>query len=259
MKPLLGSETGDSVLRAGYSMGYNRPGTSDFTGAIADNPGVSLSANRNHALDNLGSPGTIFLRNAADLGPPANMPVTRVYPMTDVITGDITVFEPGPAGALRADLDGRLAAQGRQQHGRRSALRRLQVAAVLADLQLQRNQHRRERVPERVQGGAGQPGGEPGRGPREHVCVHRRGRHVAAADLPRALQRASGIRSRNHRQLHRDELDEHDVPRLPGRSTTRRRTASRTPATIGSSATTRSATTRSLPACPSTSGRRIPT
>ncbi len=95
MKSLLGSETGDSVLRAGFSMGYNRPGTSDFTGAIANNPGVSLSANRNHALNNLGSPGTIFLRNSADVGPPANMPVTRVYPMTDVITGDITVFEPG--------------------------------------------------------------------------------------------------------------------------------------------------------------------
>jgi hypothetical protein len=76
-------------------MGYNRPGTSDFTGAIANNPGVSLTANRNHALGNLGTPGSIFLRNRADVGPPANMPTTRVYPMTDVITGDITVFEPG--------------------------------------------------------------------------------------------------------------------------------------------------------------------
>ena len=92
---LLGKDAGDSVLRAGYSMGYNRPGTSDFTGAIANNPGVSLSANRNHALGNLGTPGSIFLRNRADVGPPANMPTTRVYPMSDVITGDITVFEPG--------------------------------------------------------------------------------------------------------------------------------------------------------------------
>ena len=95
MKPLLGSENGDSVLRAGFSMGYNRPGTSDFTGAIDDNPGIALTANRNHALNNLGTPGTIFLRNPADIGPPANMPASRVYPMTDVITGDITVFEPG--------------------------------------------------------------------------------------------------------------------------------------------------------------------
>ena len=92
---ILGKESGDSVLRAGYSMGYNRPGTSDFTGAISNNPGVSLSANRNHALNNLGSAGTIFLRNRSDVGPPANLPVTRIYPMTDVFTGDITVFEPG--------------------------------------------------------------------------------------------------------------------------------------------------------------------
>jgi hypothetical protein len=92
---LLGRESGDSVLRAGASMGYNRPGTSDFTGAIASNPGVSLSANRNHALSNLGTPGTILLRNRGDLGPPANLPSERIYPLSDVFTGDITVFEPG--------------------------------------------------------------------------------------------------------------------------------------------------------------------
>jgi len=95
LNTLLGGENGDSVLRAGYSMGYNRPGTSDFTGAIDDNPGISLSANRNHALGNLGAPGTIFLRNPADLGPPADLPTTRNYPLSDVITGDITVFDPG--------------------------------------------------------------------------------------------------------------------------------------------------------------------
>jgi hypothetical protein len=82
LKSIFGSETGDSVLRGGFSMGYNRPGTSDFTGAMAANPGVSLTANRSAALGNLGSPGSILLRNRADLGPPANMPVTRVYPMT---------------------------------------------------------------------------------------------------------------------------------------------------------------------------------
>ena len=92
LSSILGRETGDSVLRAGFSMGYNRPGTSDFTGAIANNPGVSLSANRNHALNNLGSPGSIFLRNG--VAPPPNMPTERVYPLSDVFTGDITVFDP---------------------------------------------------------------------------------------------------------------------------------------------------------------------
>jgi hypothetical protein len=94
LKPLVGRESGDSVLRAGFSMGYNRPGTSDFTGAIDDNPGIALTANRSAALGNLGTPGSIFLRNRADVGPPPNMPTTRVYPMSDVITGDVTVFDP---------------------------------------------------------------------------------------------------------------------------------------------------------------------
>jgi Carboxypeptidase regulatory-like domain len=91
---ILGKESGDSVLRGGYSMGYNRPGTSDFTGAIEDNPGVALTADRSHSLGNLGTPGSILLRNRGDMGPPANLPLTRVYPMSDVITGDVTVFDP---------------------------------------------------------------------------------------------------------------------------------------------------------------------
>ena len=90
---VLGREEGDSVIRGGYTMGYNRPGMSDFTGAIDDNPGIALTATRNHALGNLGTPGSILLRNSADLGAPPGLPVTRVYPMSDVVTGDITIFD----------------------------------------------------------------------------------------------------------------------------------------------------------------------
>jgi hypothetical protein len=90
---VFGAQEGDSVLRGGYTLGYNRPGMSDFTGTIDDNPGIAQTANRNHTLGNLGTPGTIFLRNPADLGPPAFAP-TRQYPMTDVVTGDILAFDP---------------------------------------------------------------------------------------------------------------------------------------------------------------------
>jgi hypothetical protein len=90
---MFGSEEGDSVLRAGYTLGYNRPGMSDFTGQIDDNPGIAQTASRNHTIGNLGTPGTIFLRNPADLGPPP-FSVTRQYPMTDVVTGDILSFNP---------------------------------------------------------------------------------------------------------------------------------------------------------------------
>jgi hypothetical protein len=89
---LLGQAEGDSVLRAGYTLGYNRPGTSDFTGTIDDNPGISQSASRNHTLGNLGTPGSILFRNRGDLGPPA-FETTRTYPMVDVVTGDIVAFD----------------------------------------------------------------------------------------------------------------------------------------------------------------------
>ena len=91
---IAGRNEGDSVVRAGYTLGYNRPGTSDFTGSIDDNPGVSQTANRNHTLANLGTPGSILFRNRADLGPPPNLPTTRAYPMSEIITGDARVFEP---------------------------------------------------------------------------------------------------------------------------------------------------------------------
>jgi Carboxypeptidase regulatory-like domain len=88
---IFGTQEADSVIGAGYSLGYNRPGMSDFTGEIDDNPGVQISANREQALGNLGAPGSVFVRNPAQLGPPA-IPLTRVYPMTDVITGDVHIF-----------------------------------------------------------------------------------------------------------------------------------------------------------------------
>ena len=90
---IFGRTEGDSVLRAGYTLAYDRPGMSDFATAIDDNPGIAQNADRNNTLGNLGTPGTILLRNRADLGPPP-FPTTRVYPMTDVVTGDIMTFEP---------------------------------------------------------------------------------------------------------------------------------------------------------------------
>jgi hypothetical protein len=93
LKALFGGNEGDSVLRAGYTLGYNRPGMSDFTGTIDNNPGIAQTASRNHDIGNLGDPGTILLRNPAQLGPPA-FSTTRQYPLTDVVTGDITTFDP---------------------------------------------------------------------------------------------------------------------------------------------------------------------
>lgn len=82
---------GDSVIRAGFSVAYQRPGMSDFTGGIDDNPGLSQSANRNHSLGNLGTPGGVFLRNTNQLGPPA-FPSQPNYPLRDVVDEDVHIF-----------------------------------------------------------------------------------------------------------------------------------------------------------------------
>ena len=160
-------------------------------------PGISLPANRNHTLGNLGTPGTILFRDRGSLGPPDDLPTTRQYPMTDVITGDIVTFDPNLAGAVLADLDGRLAAQADERLRDRGPLRRHAFASELADVRLQRRrmQHGRERVPRRVQARAAEPAGQHrGRSRREFPLLRPGHRHVAAADLRRLLQRPDRCR-----------------------------------------------------------------
>ncbi|MEW5982627.1 MAG: TonB-dependent receptor [Acidobacteriota bacterium] len=88
---LLGQQ-GDSVIRGGYSRAFSRNGMSDFTGRFGSNPGVIITATRNLSLGNLGTLPLLF-RETNRLGPPA-FPDSPVYPMSDVITGDINLFDP---------------------------------------------------------------------------------------------------------------------------------------------------------------------
>jgi hypothetical protein len=88
---ILGRE-GDSVLRAGYALAYNRNGMSDFSGVFGANPGVSITSDRNQTLGNLG-PVPLFLSQRNLLGPPA-VPEQLTLPFREVITGDINIFEP---------------------------------------------------------------------------------------------------------------------------------------------------------------------
>jgi hypothetical protein len=75
---ILGSP-GDSVLRAGYSIAFQRPSTSDFTVVYGSNPGVSIDATRNQTNGNLGT--LPVLLSSSNLGaPPVNL--TRTYPMS---------------------------------------------------------------------------------------------------------------------------------------------------------------------------------
>jgi hypothetical protein len=84
-------QPGDTVLRTGFARAYNRPGMSDFTGILDDNPGILIDAGRDEDLDNFG-PFPVLLRNG-DLSPPA-FPLTREFPMTQAVTGAISMFDP---------------------------------------------------------------------------------------------------------------------------------------------------------------------
>jgi len=82
----------EPVFRGGFAMSYSRNGMSDFTDIFGANPGIAIDVNRNQTLGNLG-PVPLLLRDQARLGTPA-FPSQPVYPSTDVITGDVQIFDP---------------------------------------------------------------------------------------------------------------------------------------------------------------------
>jgi hypothetical protein len=90
LRTLLGAE-GDTAIRAGYSIAFNRGGSNDFAEVFGSNPGVRITADRSLALGNLGAVPLLF-RDSSRLGPPA-FPEAPVYPMTEVVTGDLTIVD----------------------------------------------------------------------------------------------------------------------------------------------------------------------
>lgn len=94
---LLGTLMSDEfVVRAGFARAYSRNGMGDFTGQYASNPGVIITTNRSQGLGNIipeGSSAPLLFRNDSLLGAPS-FPDRPVYPMTDVPTSDIRLFDP---------------------------------------------------------------------------------------------------------------------------------------------------------------------
>jgi len=90
---ILGALMSDElVIRGGWSRAFSREGMGRYTGEINSNPGVVISATRNEGLGNLGAAPLLY-RNDSELGPPA-FAERPVYPLTDVITQDIRMFDP---------------------------------------------------------------------------------------------------------------------------------------------------------------------
>jgi hypothetical protein len=96
LKRLLG-ENGQTVLRGGYSIAYNRNSMSEYSEIFGDNPGSFLTADRNLTIGNLvgGSLGSlpVLLRETNRLGAPA-FPAAPVYPITGAVTDEADAFDP---------------------------------------------------------------------------------------------------------------------------------------------------------------------
>jgi hypothetical protein len=91
----LAGEGGQTVMRGGYSIAYNRYGLGDFTGVFGANPGVAITTNRDLTIGNLApiSQLPVLLRETGRLGAPS-FPNKPIYPLTDVITGDAGIIDP---------------------------------------------------------------------------------------------------------------------------------------------------------------------
>lgn len=87
---IIGSH-GDAVIRGGFSRTFNRNGMNDLTGPYNSNPGVVIRADREVALGNMG-PLPLLFRDRSHLTPPLSQ-TEPIYPMTDVITENISIFD----------------------------------------------------------------------------------------------------------------------------------------------------------------------
>ena len=86
----IAGNSGQTVIRAGYSVAFNREGVGVFTAVTGGNPGGTLTANRNLTLGNL--PVGTYLRQ----GPfsPPSFPAQPIYPNTGLITDAVNAFDP---------------------------------------------------------------------------------------------------------------------------------------------------------------------
>ncbi|MBI5283432.1 MAG: hypothetical protein HY858_17270 [Candidatus Solibacter usitatus] len=97
LKTLLGGR-GRSVIRAGYSISYNREGANWFSDYLGANPGGFLTANRNNTIGNLVSGSgsnvmPVLLRETGRLGPPP-FSTTPSFPLSGAVTDQVNVINP---------------------------------------------------------------------------------------------------------------------------------------------------------------------
>ena len=190
---------GKSVLRAGYSIAYDREGNAAF-GALANNPGGFVSATRSLTLGNLVT-GTgsdtlpLLLRQTSRLGAPA-FPDAPSYPDGELGQQLGQRDRSQSQDAVRAELVGRASSASSTRNTVVEVryignhLARQWSTINLNEVNVVENGFLNE-----FQAGAGQPAGQYGGRPRRRPSVRRRGhRHLAPADHAGLLQRRAGRR-----------------------------------------------------------------
>jgi hypothetical protein len=83
---IFGSQSGDSVLRGGVAMAFQRPGLSDFTGVFSANQGLSINLNR----DSNNATLPILLRSQPAL-PSAASPTYPIF--STALTNSVNMFD----------------------------------------------------------------------------------------------------------------------------------------------------------------------
>jgi len=91
---LLG-EGGQTVVRGGYSIAYNRNGIGDYSNVYGANPGVTITVNRDLTIGNLAPIAQlpVLLRETNRLGPPAFKSAPS-YPFSGEITDSANIIDP---------------------------------------------------------------------------------------------------------------------------------------------------------------------
>ncbi len=183
---------GDTVLRAGFTHAFSRQGMNQFSNVSewqprSDDHGESQ---RDTGESRLGAAAVQRSFTPRRSGVSINSRLSEFGPRHRF--GERV--RSGYSGAVFADVVAWHSTRARQAIGRRSALRRHPRRAGVDEPQLQRDQHRRERIPERVQARASKSANQHRRRSRQHVPLLRCGhRHLTPTDLPGVLQRHSDV------------------------------------------------------------------
>ncbi|MFN0124702.1 MAG: hypothetical protein ACKV2V_29720, partial [Blastocatellia bacterium] len=85
-------EGGQTVLRGGYSIAFNREGLNVFTSILASNPGLTVDASKNLTLNNLGTLPVLFRDKSRLVAP--SFQSAPVFPNQGQVTNSANAFNP---------------------------------------------------------------------------------------------------------------------------------------------------------------------